>query len=135
MDPRLLALAWRVDLAPRPLVASAASSATSWCDPYYEARDGVVVIVEGHWARPGRVFVPPPPAIRVRVIPARPGYVVVPPPRGIHGRILPPPAGGRIGVVVPAPSPIPRVVSAPPPGRAAIVPPSPYRPGGGPDGR
>src|SRR6185503_7656721 len=53
----------------------------TWCDPYYEVRDGVVVIVDGHWARPGAVFVPPPPAIRVRVVPPRPGYRVVPPPR------------------------------------------------------
>src|SRR6185312_17006987 len=102
-----------------------------WCDPYYEARDGVVVIVEPHWSRPGVVFVPPPP-VRVRVIPPRPGYVVVPPPRGVHGRILPPPPGGRVGVVVPAPSPVPRVVAPPPAGRPAIVPPPPYRPGGAP---
>jgi hypothetical protein len=32
-----------------------------YVDPYYECRGGEVVIIEGHWQRPGIVFVVPPP--------------------------------------------------------------------------
>src|SRR5260370_32843349 len=93
-------------------------------DAYYECGGPVVGIVEGHWQRPGVVFVPPP--AQVRVIEARPGIVVVPPPPSVRGAIMLPPPGTRVGVVVQAPMARPRTVAVQQ-GRA-VVPPPPYRP-------
>jgi hypothetical protein len=87
-----------------------------WVHPYYEHRADAVIFIDGHWAPPGVVFVPPP-----RTLPmvyARPAYGVVPGPRpiGPEGCFVPPPPGSRRGIIVPAPiGTAPAVVTSAPP--------------------
>ena len=87
-----------------------------WVHPYYEHRADAVIFIDGHWAPPGVVFVPPP-----RTLPmvyARPAYGVVPGPRpiGPEGCFVPAPPGSRRGIIVPAPiGTAPAVVTSAPP--------------------
>lgn len=88
----------------------------AWVHPYYEARDGVVIFIAGHWAPPGVAFVPPPPSLHLTVEVALPGVVPGPRPIGPNGCFVPPPPGSRPGFIVPAPigTPPAVVTSAPP---------------------
>src|SRR5207253_2328005 len=72
-----------------------------WCEPYYEARPGVVVIVEGHWRRHGVVFVAPPPAPGT----VRPGTTPVRPQPGIGNQPVRPTPAPAPQPYHPAPSP------------------------------
>ena len=111
-------------LPPRPRHA--------WVPPYYELRRGLVIFVDGYWAAPGTVFIPPPQ--RVPLMPPAPGTRPGHPPIGPDGVFLPPPPGSRPGLVVPAPmglSPTvlmhaPAVVQA---GMKVQLSPSSYEPG------
>src|SRR5207342_1419218 len=62
-----------------------------------------VIFIDGHWAPPGMVFVPPPRTLPI--VYARPAYGVVPGPRpiGPEGCFIPAPPGSRRGIIVPAP--------------------------------
>ncbi|HUL19370.1 MAG TPA: hypothetical protein VLV29_08905 [Steroidobacteraceae bacterium] len=87
-----------------------------WVHPYYEHRAGAVIFIDGHWAPPGVVFVPPP--RNLPIVYARPAYGVVPGPRpiGPEGCFVPPPPGSRRGIIVPAPvGTAPAVVTGAPP--------------------
>jgi hypothetical protein len=87
-----------------------------WTVPYYDHRDDEVVFVDGFWAPPGVVFIPPPLGARIAIARPAPGVVVGPPPRGPQGVFVPPPPGSRPGVIVHAPlgTPPAVMVGAPP---------------------
>jgi len=88
----------------------------AWVHPYYEARDGVVIFIAGHWSAPGVAFVPPPPSLHLTVEVALPGVVAGPRPIGPNGCFVPPPPGSRPGFIVPAPiGTAPAVVTGAPP--------------------
>jgi hypothetical protein len=74
-----------------------------WVQPYYEHRDAAVVFVNGYWAAPGVVFVPPPPTLYIRFVEVGRGVVPGPRPIGPMGVFVPPPPGSRPGIIVPAP--------------------------------
>ena len=87
-----------------------------WMHPYYENRNGIVVFVNGYWARPDVPFVPPPPNINITIKEARPGVRPGLRPVGPSGIFVPPPPGSRRGVIVPAPlGTSPAVVTGAPP--------------------
>lgn len=88
----------------------------AWVHPYYEARDGVVIFIAGHWSPPGVAFVPPPPGLHLTVEVGLPGVVPGPRPIGPNGCFVPPPPGSRPGFIVPAPvGTAPAVVTGAPP--------------------
>ena len=66
-----------------------------WVHPYYEHRADAVIFIDGHWAPPGVMFVPPPRTLPI--VYARPAYGVMPGPRpiGPEGCFVPPPPGSR----------------------------------------
>jgi len=74
-----------------------------WVQPYYEHRDDAVIFINGHWAAPGVVFVPPPPTLSISFVEVGRGVVPGPRPIGPMGVFVPPPPGSRPGIIVPAP--------------------------------
>ncbi len=87
-----------------------------WTQPYYENRNGMVVFIPGYWRSPGAMFMAPPLAAVVPVVPIGPGVLVGPRPIGPNGCFVPPPPGSRLGLIVPAPiGTAPAVVVGAPP--------------------
>lgn len=87
-----------------------------WVNPYYEHRAGAVVFVDGFWAAPGVVFVPPPLSLHLTLAVPLAGVIPGPPPIGPMGVFLPPPPGSRAGLIVPAPlGTAPAVLTSAPP--------------------
>jgi len=88
----------------------------NWVNPYYEHRGGEVVFINGFWAAPGVVFMPPPPNIYIALAEVALGVIPGPRPIGPEGVFIPPPPGSHFGLIVPAPiGTAPAVITSAPP--------------------
>jgi hypothetical protein len=75
-----------------------------------------VIFINGHWAAPGVVFMPPRPELVLAVEPPAVGVIPGPRPIGPEGCFVPAPPGSRRGIIIPAPvGTAPAVVTSAPP--------------------